>query len=74
MPFMMTHYIMLQRDLLYTDVIQAKKILVLIVEKKGTRHTICNNKTVDRNTRLSDRIQRVMVNFCKLRLFSSSIY
>ena len=30
MPFMMTHYIMLQRNLLYTGVTRAKKILALL--------------------------------------------
>ena len=60
MPFMMTHYIMLQRNLLYTGVTRAKKILVLVGEKKAISYAIRNNKAVERNTRLSVRIQRVM--------------
>ena len=35
MPFTMSHYVMLQRNLLYTGVTRAKKILVLIGEKKA---------------------------------------
>ena len=58
MPFMMTHYIMLQRNLLYTGVTRAKKILVLVGEKKAVRMAINNNKAVGRNTRLKERIRK----------------
>lgn len=34
MPFTMSHFVMLQRNLLYTGVTRAKKILVLIGEKR----------------------------------------
>ena len=59
MPFMMTHYIMLQRNLLYTGVTRAKKILVLVGEKKAVRMAINNNKAVGRNTRLKERIRKM---------------
>ena len=58
MPFMMTHYIMLQRNLLYTGVTRAKKILVLVGEKKAVSTAINNNKAVGRNTRLKERIRK----------------
>ena len=35
MPFTMSHFVMLQRNLLYTGVTRAKKILVLIGERKA---------------------------------------
>ena len=35
LPFMMTHYVMLQRNLLYTGVTRARKILVMIGEKRA---------------------------------------
>ena len=59
MPFMMTHYIMLQRNLLYTGVTRAKKILVLVGEKKAVSMAINNNKAVGRNTRLKERIRKI---------------
>ena len=59
MPFMMTHYIMLQRNLLYTGVTRAKKILVLVGEKKAVSTAINNNKAVGRNTRLKERIRKM---------------
>ena len=59
MPFMMTHYIMLQRNLLYTGVTRAKKILVLVGEKKAVSMAVKNNKAVGRNTRLKERIRKM---------------
>ena len=35
MPVLMTHYVMLQRNLIYTGVTRAKKALVLVSSKKG---------------------------------------
>ena len=35
MPLMMSHYMMLQRNLLYTGVTRAKKGLILVGEKKA---------------------------------------
>ena len=60
LPFMMTHYIMLQRNLLYTGVTRAKKILLLVGEKRAVSYAIRNNKAVERNTRLKDRIRKAM--------------
>jgi exodeoxyribonuclease V alpha subunit len=57
MPFMMTHYVMLQRNLLYTGVTRAKKALVLVGEKKAIWYAIRNEKTAERNTRLGKRLQ-----------------
>lgn len=57
MPFTMSHYVMLQRNLLYTGVTRAKKILVLIGEKKAVWYAIKNETTADRNTKLAMRLQ-----------------
>ena len=56
MPMMMSHYVMLQRDLLYTGVTRAKKTLVLVGNKKAVSYAIRNDKTVLRNTRLAERL------------------
>ena len=61
MPFMMTHYIMLQRNLLYTGVTRAKKILVLVGEKRAVSMAIKNNKAIARNTRLKERIRKLFL-------------
>lgn len=56
MPFTMSHYVMLQRNLLYTGVTRAKKVLLLIGEKKAIYYAIRNEMTADRNTKLSQRL------------------
>ena len=56
MPFTMSHFVMLQRNLLYTGVTRAKKILVLIGEKKAVWYAIKNEVTSGRNTKLAERL------------------
>ncbi len=56
MPVMMTHFAMLQRNLLYTGVTRAKKTLVLVGQKKAIGYCV-RNVTVDkRNTLLAERL------------------
>lgn len=60
MPVMMTHFVMLQRNLLYTGVTRAKKGLVLVGQKKAVAYCV-RNVTVDkRNTLLSDRLSGII--------------
>ena len=56
MPFTMSHFVMLQRNLLYTGVTRAKKILVLVGEKKAVYYAIKNQTTAARNTKLAQRL------------------
>ena len=56
MPFTMSHFVMLQRNLLYTGVTRAKKILVLIGERKAIFYAIRNETTAGRNTKLAKRL------------------
>ncbi len=56
MPIMMTHFAMLQRNLLYTGVTRAKRVLVLVGQKKAVGYCV-RNVTVDkRNTLLAERL------------------
>ena len=57
MPISMSHFVMLQRNLIYTGVTRAKKILVMIGEKKAVYYAIKNQKTAQRNTKLSERLK-----------------
>lgn len=57
MPFTMQFYIMLQRNLLYTGVTRAKKICVLVGDKKAVSAAIRNGKTAKRNTMLKQRLR-----------------
>ena len=57
MPVMMTHYVMLQRNLIYTGITRAKKICVLIGSRKALSYAIRNMTVLKRNTRLKERLQ-----------------
>lgn len=51
-----SHYNMLQRNLLYTGVTRAREMLVLVGEKRAIGIACKNNKPAHRNTRLKQRI------------------
>ena len=57
MPIMMTHFIMLQRNLLYTGVTRAKKGLILVGEKRAIFYAVKNNKIQERNTNLLTKLK-----------------
>ena len=59
-PVLMTHYVMLQRNLIYTGVTKAKKVLVIVGTKKALALAVRNMKVQDRNTMLAVRIQKQM--------------
>ena len=52
-PVIKGHYIMLQRNLIYTAITRARKIVVLVGSRKAIGMAINNNQTNRRNTRLS---------------------
>lgn len=52
------HWIMLQRNLLYTAVTRAKKHLVLIYQPGAIEQAVRNNKIAARNSRLAERLRR----------------
>ena len=56
MPILMTHYVMLQRNMLYTGITRAKKLLVLIGSKKALRYCVRTVTVTGRNTKLADRL------------------
>ncbi|HOQ37443.1 MAG TPA: ATP-dependent RecD-like DNA helicase [Acetivibrio sp.] len=58
-PFTMRHYMMLQRNLLYTCVTRAKKVIVLVGSKKALGYCIKNSKSIDRNTMLVLRLKEL---------------
>ena len=56
MPILMNHYVMLQRNLIYTGITRAKKILVLIGAKKALSYAVRNVTVNKRNTLLKERL------------------
>ena len=57
MPVMMTHFIMLQRNLIYTGITRAKKVLVIVGTKKAVSYSVRNVTVTKRNTKLKERLQ-----------------
>ncbi|MBQ7585530.1 MAG: ATP-dependent RecD-like DNA helicase [Desulfovibrionaceae bacterium] len=57
-PVSTQHYVMLQRNLLYTGVTRGKKIVVLVGTQKALNIAIHNNKQMYRYTYLDARIKR----------------
>jgi exodeoxyribonuclease V alpha subunit len=58
MPVTTQHYIMLQRNLLYTAITRAKKMVVLVGTKKALFMAIKNNRIEDRRSLLALRIRQ----------------
>lgn len=56
MPVLMTHFVMLQRNLIYTGITRAKKICVLIGAMKALAYAVRNVSVLKRNTSLRERL------------------
>jgi exodeoxyribonuclease V alpha subunit len=56
LPMHTTHYPMLQRNLLYTAVTRAKRLLVVVGMKKALAMAVRNNATIRRASRLAGRL------------------
>lgn len=56
MPVLMNHYVMLQRNLIYTGITRAKKILVMVGSRKALAYAVRNVVVTKRNTLLKERL------------------
>ncbi|HEX9898728.1 MAG TPA: ATP-binding domain-containing protein, partial [Candidatus Methylomirabilis sp.] len=56
LPVHTTHYPMLQRNLLYTAITRAKRLLVLVGTKKALAIAVRNDATLRRCSRLAERL------------------
>lgn len=57
MPVVLQHYMMLQRNLLYTAVTRAKKLVVLVGTRRAINIAVKNDKVTQRHTALDWRLQ-----------------
>ena len=55
-PLMMQHYVLLQRNLVYTGVTRGKRLVILVGEPRALHLAVKNNKTHRRFTRLAQRL------------------
>ena len=60
MPVLMTHFVMLQRNLIYTGITRAKKVLVMVGTKKALAYAVRNLTVTKRNTMLRERLSGQM--------------
>lgn len=56
MPVLMNHFVMLQRNLIYTGITRAKKILVMVGTRKALSYAVKNVTVTQRNTLLKERL------------------
>ena len=62
MPILMTHYVMLQRNLVYTGITRAKRLLVIVGTKKALSLAVRNVTVTRRNTMLKERLRERKLN------------
>jgi exodeoxyribonuclease V alpha subunit len=59
MPVVTQHYVLLQRNLLYTGITRAKRMVVLVGTPKALAIAVGNNKVETRYSHLSERLQEL---------------
>jgi len=55
-PLLMTHFVMLQRNLVYTGITRAKRLCIIVGTTKALAYAIHNQTVLKRNTRLKERL------------------
>ncbi|MBP9709285.1 MAG: AAA family ATPase, partial [Oligoflexales bacterium] len=55
-PIALSHYVMLQRNLIYTALTRARRYAIFIGQKKALHMAVGNNRSQKRQTRLSERL------------------
>ena len=56
MPITIEHHVMLYRNLLYTGITRAKKVMVIVGDKQALNYAIDNVDVETRNTYLCERL------------------
>jgi len=56
-PVVIQHYMLLQRNLIYTAITRGKKMVVLIGQKKALGLAVRNNRTAERFSGLLERLR-----------------
>jgi len=59
LPLLMQHFVMLQRNLIYTAITRAKKLMVLVGDKKALAIAVKKTKSRERHTGLVKKLYRL---------------
>ncbi|MFH1566430.1 MAG: AAA family ATPase, partial [Gemmatimonadota bacterium] len=57
MPLTTQHYVMLQRNLLYTAITRARQLMVVVGSRRALRRAVENNQVASRHTALRERLE-----------------
>lgn len=60
LPLVSQHFLLLQRNVLYTAITRGKKLVILVGQPKALHMAIRNTDVAKRNARLSDRLRNVL--------------
>ena len=60
LAFLPQHYMMLQRNVLYTAITRGRKLVVIVGSSKAVAMAVHNSTIARRNTNLADRLRNVM--------------
>lgn len=58
LPLLTQHFVLLQRNLLYTGITRGKRLVILVGSKKALTLAVRNNRTAARNSRLATLLRR----------------
>jgi exodeoxyribonuclease V alpha subunit len=56
-PLVMQHYLLLQRNLLYTAITRARKLCVIVGDRRALKRAVENDALAQRNTGLAERLR-----------------
>jgi exodeoxyribonuclease V alpha subunit len=59
-PMTMDHYVMLQRNLLYTAITRAKRICIIVGSERAIGYATTHNPVFRRNSKLKERIRKAL--------------
>ena len=60
LAFLPQHYMMLQRNVLYTAITRGKKLVVIVGSGKAVAMAVHNSNILQRNTNLADRLRNAL--------------
>ncbi len=61
LPLTTQHYLMLQRNLLYTAITRARELVVMVGTKRALGIAVRNARTTERHTALADRLRSLLL-------------
>ncbi len=61
LSFLPQHYMMLQRNVLYTAITRGKQLVVIVGTAKAVAMAVHNSRIMERNSRLADRLRNTIV-------------